>query len=107
MSAGEMDLHVDWSGNDGAYAAVFIRDGQPWWLDGALVGMDTTPGGAVTQLLALARHLVMEGSNYLMEGRVLSAKDRRWLFDLTDVGVSDDLAYAAVRKAEAEEGRRG
>lgn len=99
--AGEMDLRVEWSGDDSAWAAVLIRDGEPWYLDGALVGMESTPAGAVTDLLGIARHLVMEGSNFLMRDKPpLSAEDRRWLFTLTDVGVSDDLAYQAVRNAE-------
>jgi hypothetical protein len=101
--AGKMDLRVEWSGDDGAWAAVFIRDGQPWWLDGTLVGMESTPAKAVEDLLGVARHLVIEGSNFLMEPAKLDAKDRRWLFNLTDVGVSDDLAYAAVRNAEEAE----
>jgi hypothetical protein len=102
--AGEMDLRVEWSGDDGAWAAVFIRDGQPWWLDGALMGMAATPPKALEELLGVARHLVVEGSNFLMQDKPpLSAADRRWLFNLTDVGVSDDVAYQAVRNAEEAE----
>lgn len=104
MATGEMDLRMEWSGDDGCWAAVLIRDGKPWWLDGALVGMGSTPPKALEELLGVARHLVVEGSNFLRQDKPpLSAKDRRWLFDLTDVGVSDDLAYAAVRNAEEAE----
>lgn len=104
MATGELDLRVEWSGDNGCWAAVFVRDGKPWYLDGALVGMEATPAKALEELLALARHLVVEGSNFLRQDRPpLSAKDRRWLFDLTDVGVSDDLAYQAVRNAEEAE----
>lgn len=102
--AGEMDLRVEWSGDDSAWAAVFIRNGEPWFLDGTLMGMESTPAKAVEDLLGVARHLVVEGSNFLMQDKPpLSAKDRRWLFNLTDVGVSDDLAYQAVRNAEEAE----
>ena len=71
-------VQVEWSHDDQAFAAALVRDGEPWYLDGALVGMGTTREQAVTDLTGIARHLVITGANYLTSGP-LPVPDRRWL----------------------------
>jgi hypothetical protein len=98
----DIDVKLQWHSPDLAWAAVFMRDGEPWYLDGALVGMvESTPGDAVTELLAIAQHLVITGENFLTEGQIALA-DRIWLFKLLDVaqgGTVDDEMYSAIRAA--------
>lgn len=93
------DVRFEWSMDDQAYAVAFLRDGKPWYLDGALVGMGPSRADALTDLCGIARNLVMEGTNYLMGGRVLTMADRHWLFRLLDTGDSDDKMYRALRDA--------
>jgi hypothetical protein len=97
-------IEIQWHAPDMAFAAGFLRDGQPWILDGALVGMGATRGAAVDDLTSLARELVRTGENCLSDGQVLPLTDRRWLFDQIDPGpdLNDDL-YAAMRHAEETE----
>lgn len=97
-----MIVEVQWHSPDMMFAAVFIRDGQPWILNGALVGMGGTRGAAVEDLVALAGHLVREGGNFLTDNPV-PVTDRRWLFNQIDSGAdSTDNMYAALRQAEEQ-----
>jgi hypothetical protein len=83
------------------WAAVFVRDGEPWYLNGALVGMESSPPLAVAELLDLAQHLVIHGANFLTEGQI-PLEDRIWLFKLLDMAVDSDdnqKMYIAVREA--------
>lgn len=96
----DVDVKIQWDGYEQAWVAMFMRDGEPWFLGGALVGMDTTPQGAVQELLAVADHLVVEGHNFLTEGPIESA-DRQWLFRLLDRGNDAEAQgrrYAAARE---------
>jgi hypothetical protein len=94
-------VEIQWHSPDAVWAAAFIRDGKAWYLDGALVGMSAVREGAVTDLIAAARHLVINGENYLTGGPILLA-DRDWLFEVLDQGPSDDEMYAAIRAAREE-----
>jgi hypothetical protein len=96
---GGFDVRVEWHAPDVAFAAVFLRDGQPWFLDGALVGMAGSRGGAVDDLVGIARHLVTHGENFLTD-MPLSLPDREWLFGLLDAGPDPhDEMYSAIRQA--------
>jgi hypothetical protein len=94
-------LLVEWHLPDQVFAATFVRDGEPWHLDGALVGMGRSPELAVADLLGLADYLVLHGENFLTDGPIPLA-DRRWLFELLDQG-NDTAAiqarYVAIRAA--------
>jgi hypothetical protein len=92
-------IEVQWHSPGNAFAAGFIRDSEPWILDGALVGMGPSPGDAVTDLLGIARHLVIKGGNFLTGGPIPLA-DRKWLFSLLSEGESGDEMYLALRAAE-------
>jgi hypothetical protein len=94
----DLTVSVGWSQDDLSFAAVLLRDGKPWYLNGALVGMGSTREAALTDLLGIARHLVMHGENFLLPG-LLPLADREWLFSLLDSGPSDDEMYAALRTA--------
>lgn len=80
MSA--MDIRIEYHQPDDAWAAVFIRDGEPWFLDGALVGMGDVPSEAVWDLIAESHFLVVHGHNFVLDN--LSLVDRLWLFKLLD-----------------------
>jgi hypothetical protein len=101
----DIDIKIQYHSPDQAFAAVFIRNGEPWYLDGALVGMASTPAQAVADLLDIAQHLVLQGENFLTQGAVISLEDRKWLFSLLD-GWGDwntlQEMYVAVRRAEEE-----
>jgi hypothetical protein len=101
MSAGFYDLKIEWHSPDQIFAAVFVRDGEPWFLEGALVGMDETPGLAVADLLDLAHHIVVHGGNFLTDGPI-PKEDRIWLAQLMDMGNDTDAIqerYLAMREA--------
>lgn len=66
---------------EGVYAAGFQRGGQPWILDGALVGIGATPVQAAGDLARIARHLVIHGENFLTPSP-LSLADREWLYSV-------------------------
>lgn len=91
-------VKVEWHSPDAAFAAVFLRDGKPWFLNGALVGMGSTRATAIDDLCGIARHLVIEGSNFLTEGELLLA-DREWLFRV--LAPADDEMCAAMRVFQA------
>ena len=99
-AAPEFTVQVQWHAPDQVFAAAFVRDGQPWFLGGALVGMGSTRGAAVDNLVGTARHLVIHGENYLTS-QPLSLPDREWLFSLLDHGDSDVQMYAALQAARA------
>jgi hypothetical protein len=93
------NVQLEWSGPDQMYAAVLVRDGEPWVLNGALVGMGHTPGEAIDDLTGIACHLVIHGENYLTS-QSLSAADRAWLFGLLPYWPDlNDEMYAAVQAA--------
>jgi hypothetical protein len=98
----DMDIRLQYHAPDRAFAAVFLRDGQEWYLEGALVGMASSPAGAVAELLATAQELVINGE--LPLGDQLPLEDRLWLFklldipDLADWDTSQEM-YAAIRAA--------
>ena len=95
----DIDVKIQWHQPDEVFAAVFVRDGEPWFLDGALVGLHVAPGGAVSELIGIAKHLVIEGENFLSDGPI-AIEYRVWLFRLLDQGsLASDEMYAAVRKA--------
>lgn len=100
----DIDVRIQWHSPDRLYAAIFIRDGEEWYLDGALVGMDSTPGGATDGLCEIAQHLVIHGENALTQGQIPLA-DRIWLFKLLDQGTfgndrdTNEEMYAAIRAA--------
>ena len=98
----EFDIRIEWSMDDQAHAAAFLRDGQPWFLDGALVGMGVTRAAALTDLCGIARYLVEHGTHFLMGGATLPLADREWLFRLLDTGADVDgrmEMYRALRAA--------
>jgi hypothetical protein len=96
----DIDIKLQWHSPDRAWVAVFVRDGLEWYLDGALVGMASTPPQAVAELLAMAQHLVVNGENFLTSGP-LSLADRIWLFKLLDIGDESgtEPMYVAIREA--------
>lgn len=95
----DIDVKIQWHSPDQVFAAVFVRDGAEWHLDGALVGLSSRPSIAVDELIGLACYLVVEGENFLTDGPI-TLSDRLWLFRLLDQGtIANDEMYAAVRKA--------
>jgi len=95
----DIDVKLQWHSPDRVFAAVLVRDGEPWYLNGALVGMSGDPGDAVAELIEQAIHMVTTGESLLMEGEIELA-DRIWLFKLLDQGsLANDTMYAAVRDA--------
>jgi hypothetical protein len=96
-----IDIRIQWHSPDQVYAAVLVRDGQEWYLDGALVGMASAPWDAVHALMEQAQVLVLQGENFLTDGPI-SLEDRIWLFKLLDQGsvhnVNEQM-YAAIRTA--------
>lgn len=94
MFSPETRVIIQWHEPDNAYAAVFLRDGKPWFLSGALVGMGSAQGDAVNELAGIARHLVIEGTNFLLNG-TLPVADRLWLAQV--IGPGDlDLRHAVA-----------
>lgn len=91
-----LDIRIQWHPPDSCFAAVFLRDGEEWYLTGALVGMGDTRGEAVDHLIEQARHLVLNGTNFLLT-TPMSVENRTWLFDKLDYGESDDEMYLAIR----------
>jgi hypothetical protein len=96
----DIDIQLQWHSPDQCFAAVLMRDGEAWYLGGALVGMGA-PGEAVDNLLDQAFHLVVVGENFLTEDPI-SLEDRLWLFKLLDGRIDskvNDEMYQAVRAA--------
>jgi hypothetical protein len=98
----DIDIKLQWHSPEEMFAAIFMRDGKEWYLDGALVGLDGDPGDAVKDLIELAIHLVTEGENFLTNGPI-SLEDRVWLFKLLDQGTiaasDESKMYLAIRYA--------
>lgn len=102
----DLVVRIQWHAPDFQFAAGLVRDGKPWILDGALVGMGYTPGQAVTELVGAARHLVIHGQNYL-HPEPLPLADREWLFSLLDTDPDPgDPMYAAIAVARRARGPR-
>lgn len=100
----DLVVRIQWHSPDLAFAAGLVRDGEPWILDGALVGMGWTPGEAVSELVGAARYLVIHGKNY-MTREPLSLADREWLFSLLDNDPDqEDEMYAAIAAARRPTG---
>lgn len=96
-----IDIRIQWHSPDSVFCAVFVRDGQEWFLNGALTGMESQPGDAVQQLIEEAQHLVIHGENALTDG-LIPLEDRIWLFKLLDQGSEfkiNEQMYAAIRSA--------
>jgi hypothetical protein len=98
----DIDIRLQYHSPDRAFVAIFLRDGEEWYLEGVLVGMASSPAGAVAELLATAQELVIKGE--LPLGDQLSLADRLWLFkhldipDLADWDTAQEM-YAAIRVA--------
>lgn len=92
-------VKVEWHSPASMFAAAFLRDGEPWTLDGALVGMGPTREAAITDLTGIALHLVIHGGNFLTGDATLPLATREWLFRVLDQGPSDDEMFAAMRAA--------
>jgi hypothetical protein len=96
----DLDVKIQWHAPDACYAAVFMREGEPWYLGGALVGMGSNPGRAVMELCELAEQLVVHGENFLTDDP-LSVPDRRWLFEMLDRGSArEHEMFVALKEAE-------
>lgn len=95
-------LLVQWHSPDSCFAAVLVRDGKPWYLNGSAVGMGSTRGEAVDDLCGILQYLVIHGANFLTENP-LPLHDRKWLFALLDPGSQDDEMYRALRDAEIDD----
>jgi hypothetical protein len=105
-----MDIRIEWHSPDQMFAATFLRPvassqgrpvAEPWYLNGALVGMGSTRDLAIADLIGIADLLVLQGENFLTEG-LISLEDRTWLFKLLDEGSdAEDMQarYEAMRNA--------
>jgi hypothetical protein len=103
----DIDIKVQWHAPDNLFAAVLVRDGEPWFLEGMLVGQDATPGAAVADLLDQAGYLVEHGHNFM--GGIADG-DRAWLGRLLDQGndwAGMERRYAALRQAGIQLPLRG
>ena len=96
-----MDIRIEWHSLDQVYAAVFVRDGEPWYLNGALVGVDSRPDTAVLSLVEQAEYLILHGENFLTEA-FLSVEDRVWLYWQLDPGCTDDEMWKVLRNLGAQ-----
>jgi hypothetical protein len=97
----DIDIRLQPNPPDQTWCAVFMRDGEPWILDGACVGISGAPHAAVDELLKIAEWLVIHGENFLTDGPIPLA-DREWLWCLLDQGslATDDM-YLAMQQARA------
>jgi hypothetical protein len=105
-----MDIRIEWHAPDSCFAATFLRPvashqgrpvTEPWYLEGALVGMGMTRDLAVADLIGIADLLVLQGENFLSDGQI-SLEDRQWLFKLLDEGndwEKTQARYEAMRSA--------
>jgi hypothetical protein len=98
-------IQVDWHAPDQAFAAVFLRDGIPWYLSGLLVGMAPTRGGAVENLTERACWLIEHGHPDV------TLADRAWLLAVLDTGTPRydrfRAALAAARQTTPATGPGG
>jgi hypothetical protein len=100
VSAETMDARVEYDADDRVWAAVFLRDGEPWYLDGACVGIGPDPGGALDDLVRVAAYLVHAGGNFLTDGPI-RPDDRAWLAGR--VGTDPSRWVSAVELRDADE----
>jgi hypothetical protein len=98
VTAPEFTVKVEWDAAEQMFAAAFLRDGRPWFLNGALVGTGSTRGAAVDNLADAARYLVAHGENYLTS-QPLPLPDREWLFSVLDHGDANIEMHAALHAA--------
>ena len=101
----DIDIKIQWHSPESCFAAVLVRDGEPWYLNGALVGMSSTPSDAAKELLEQAGFLVENGENFLMAGAEISLEDRLWLFKLLDMGGDTDAIQRRYEAMRAVVGR--
>lgn len=97
--SGNFDIRIGWDQPDEIFVAIFMRDGEEWFLDGTLVGAGATPGTALSDLYDVAHHLVVHGENFL---GVINTEDRTWLAKLMDIGNDTEQIqerYIAMREA--------
>lgn len=99
-----MDVRFEYDPDARGWAAVLLRDGEPWFLDGALVGMGRYPDEAVKELDGIVRHLVTHGRNFLTP-TLLSLEDRKWLWEQIDPQQLDNLMWGLIRNLEASKER--
>jgi hypothetical protein len=96
----DLDVRIQWHQPNAMFVAVLLRNGVPWYLDGALVGMGTTRDRAVEDLYEVANYLVIEGENAMTMGPI-SREDREWLFKLLDKGNDVHIMQARYEKMRA------
>jgi hypothetical protein len=109
-----INIRIEYHSPDQAWAAVFMRhpvmpDGttaiqsEPWYLNGALVGMGSAPSSAVEDLIEEAKFLIINGENFLTAAAIsepLNIEDRQWLAKLLAPLDVDDEMYLALRNAQ-------
>jgi hypothetical protein len=99
----DLDFKLQWHSPEFCWACVVMRDGEPWYLDGALVGLGATPAAAVAEWTELAEYLVIYGQNFLCDSP-LSLEDRKWLFNMIDLGsAQSNEMFVALHQAEQAE----
>lgn len=76
MNASTFHVRIEYHSPDQHWVAVLERDGEPWFLEGGLVGFGSTPGNAVEELLGVAGYLIDHGENFLV---TMTDADRAWL----------------------------
>jgi hypothetical protein len=103
-----LDIRIEWHQPDQHWFAGFMRDGQSFILDGALVGNGPSPEEAVEDLMDLASALVVDGENELSSGPI-DLGQRTWLFKLLDSGglPGHEARYAAIRQALGHDPYKG
>ena len=107
-----MLFRVEYHTPDQLWVAVWMRDGEPWFLNGALVGMGTTQGQAVDDLLGCSAYLVLHAENSLMENPPLPLSDRLWMYRMMSFGshnygyedapITEQAMYEALRAEGVE-----
>ena len=98
MAQEDLNIRCQWHSPDRLWAAVFVRDGEEWYLEGALVGMGKDPAEAVEDLWFHAEEFVFDGYNPLHPEKI-PVEDRIWLFKFYDYRGASDHMYAAIREA--------
>jgi hypothetical protein len=95
-----MDIRIEYHRPDSYWFAGFLRNGESFILNGALVGTGPAPDQAVGDLIEQASFLVINGENDLIFGPI-DIVDRIWLFKVLDQVLDHDqeARYAAMRQA--------
>jgi hypothetical protein len=91
IECNKFDVFMEYHTPDSCWVATFKRAGEPFWLDGALVGMEATPSGALQDLIGIALYLVVHGENFLTDGPI-PIKDREWLRCALNILTDDTVA---------------